>query len=150
MDEELRVLAEFTVPGRPRTKGSLKVITPRGQKPRLVEDHAHSAPWRKEIVRAIWNQVDRAWDAQPYEGAVFLTVTFLFERKGATALGMAFPMVNAGVNANGDVDKLLRNLQDAMEDAKLIKNDCQVCGVRMIKRWAEPAEAPGILCTVQT
>jgi hypothetical protein len=31
-------LAAFHVPGRARTKGSLKVITPRGQKPRLIED----------------------------------------------------------------------------------------------------------------
>ena len=78
------MIAQFSVVGRPRTKGSLKVITPRGRKPMLVEDHALSKPWRKMISRAIVAQMPMvrmpAWE--PLAAPVRINATFSFERLG--------------------------------------------------------------------
>jgi Holliday junction resolvase RusA-like endonuclease len=130
------ILAAFTVYGRARTKGSLKVITPRGQKPRLIEDHAHSKPWRKRIVEQL---VKGGHAGKHYEGAVEVGVTFVFERHGETSKQLPWPTLSAGVNAIGDLDKLLRNLLDALEDAKVIEDDKQVCSITTRKVWGKEA-----------
>ena len=130
-------LAEIWIPGRPRTKGSLKVITPRGQRPRLIEDHKHSKPWRVRMTNAI-RDADTSF-AEPYAGPVAVGATFVFERHGATAKTLAYPTLNAGVNACGDLDKLLRNLLDALQDAAVIVDDAQVCSVGTSKSWGGEA-----------
>lgn len=134
-------LASFHVAGRPRTKGSLKVITPRGRKPILIEDHAHSEPWRKRIKDAILNQ---CVIHEPCNRPVQVQATFYFERTGPSAAHMPWPVLNAGVNASGDLDKLLRNLLDAMTDSGLILDDCLVVSVYTSKRWATGDRVPGI------
>lgn len=136
------MIDELFVPGRPRTKGSLKVITPRGQKPRLIEDHKHSKPWRQHIAAHL-KQAGYAGIAYP--GPVTLYAGFIFERHGATAHRLTWPTLSAGVNAHGDLDKLLRNLLDALEDAQVILNDEQVCRVRTSKTFGSQA---GLLISV--
>ena len=131
--------------GRPRTKGSMKVITPRGRKPIMVEDHAHSEPWRKMIRAAILKQCP---EVQFGDRAVKVTAWFLFAQIGPTAQRLRWPVVNAGVNANGDIDKLTRNLLDAMKDAKLIDDDCYVIGLEVYKSWAAEDQPPGITARV--
>lgn len=135
----MSLLLEIFVPGRPRTKGSLKVITPRGRKPILIEDHKHSAPWRKAMAAEI-----RKAGVETQTDAVAITAMFLFERIGATAANLRWPTVNSGVNANGDIDKLIRNLLDAMQDSGLVKDDCQVVSESSTKRWALSSESPGL------
>jgi Holliday junction resolvase RusA-like endonuclease len=144
-------LARFQVVGRPRTKGSLKVITPRGRKPLLMEDHAHSAPWRKRIKSAIMAQVPAVTSAShiPYKLPVRVTASFTFERLGPSAQHLPWPVLNAGANANGDLDKLLRNLLDAMKDAKLIADDSLVVTLSATKQWAGAQELPGISVLVE-
>lgn len=134
-------LASFHVPGRPRTKGSLKVITPRGRKPILIEDHKHSEPWRKRIKAAIQSQ---CVITEPCARPVQVQATFYFERTGPSAQHLHWPVLNAGVNANGDLDKLLRNLLDAMTDSGLILDDCLVVSVHTSKRWATGGQIPGV------
>lgn len=131
----------FSVTGRPRTKGSLKVVTPRGRKPVLIEDHALSKPWRVKIVKAIKAQYP---DIQPTSCAVEVRVSFWFERNGPSARILPWPTLNAGVNAAGDIDKLLRNLLDALQDADVILDDCQVVEVRSVKEWA-PIDTPACM-----
>lgn len=130
------LLAEIWIPGRPRTKGSLKVITPRGQRPRLIEDHKHSKPWRLRMTGAIQ---DADPFASAYGGPVAVAASFVFERHGATAKTLPYPTLNSGVNACGDLDKLLRNLLDALQDAAVIVNDAQVCSVGTSKSWGGEA-----------
>lgn len=139
------LLAEMWIPGRPRTKGSLKVITPRGQRPRLIEDHKHSKPWRTKMTNAI-RDADTPF-AEPYAGPVAVAATFVFERHGVTAKTLPYPTLNAGVNACGDLDKLLRNLLDALQDAAVIVDDAQVCSVGTSKIWGGEA---GVRLTVGT
>ena len=131
------MIAQFRVDGRPRTKGSMKVITPRGRKPMLIEDHAHSLPWRKRIKSAIIAQVPHVTDSdhRPFALPVRVHATFFFERLGPSAQLLPWPVVNAGMNANGDLDKLLRNLLDAMKDARLIADDSLVVELAASKEW---------------
>lgn len=126
------MITRFEVHGRPRTKGSMKVITPRGRKPIMVEDHAHSEPWRKRIKAAIQAQCPGVI----HPGPVMVRANFSFDRIGPSAQALSWPVVNAGVNANGDLDKLTRNMLDAMQDAGLIVDDCMVVGLTVLKRWS--------------
>lgn len=146
------LLADFFVTGRPRTKGSLKVITPRGRKPILVEDHEHSKPWRIRMVNEIRMRVPGVArvDHAPYAGAVSVYACFYFEQTGDTALASLWPVVNGGVNANGDLDKLLRNLLDALKDARVIKDDSLVCEINARMRWVSEFEPrSGVQCLVR-
>lgn len=145
--DDTGILLAVFVPGHPRTKGSLKVITPRGKRPIMVEDHALSKPWRTKIRKTIHAECPayRKLGHVPEAGAVMVTLVFRFERP-ETGMGvdLPWPIINGGINANGDYDKLLRNVLDALQDAKVIKNDAQVVGSSGIKRWANPGEAAGV------
>lgn len=110
----------------------MKVITPRGRKPIMVEDHAHSEPWRKRIKAAILTQCPGV----RFAGPVMVRACFSFDRLGPSAQALSWPVVNAGVNANGDLDKLIRNLLDAMQDSGLLADDCMVVGLTVLKRWS--------------
>lgn len=139
-------LAAFRVDGRPRTKGSLKPITPRGQKTRLIEDHPHSKPWRIKIAKQLRSLLPYLADPKhtPHAGAVEIAVTFWFAQQGPTAKTLPFPTVNAGIYANGDIDKLERNLMDALKDARVIADDSLCVTMSSKKRWANAYAAPGI------
>lgn len=134
-------LATFHVPGRPRTKGSLKVITPRGRKPILIEDHAHSEPWRKRIKAAILAQCS---PIKTIAVPCAMRATFVFAQEGPSAQHLHWPVLNAGVNASGDLDKLLRNLLDAMQDSGLILDDCLVVQVSTLKTWEVEGITAGV------
>lgn len=150
MSLDLVPVIRFRVAGRPRTKGSMKVITPRGKKPIMVEDHSHSKPWRVKIRSEIFAQCPETRGAIPgttavYAGPVEVRATFVFQRTGPTAQTLDFPTLNSGVNANGDLDKLVRNLLDALKDAGVIVDDSQVITIRTAKIWGTEA---GLQCVV--
>lgn len=152
-DGALGSILSLFVQGRPRTKGSLKPIVDwKKRTVRLVEDHAHSAPWRKDmqrdIVRKIREGVIPGEKFEPYSGPIKVTATFYFERNGPTAQTLPFPTLNAGENANGDLDKLIRNLLDAMEGCGLIANDCMVVDLNVRKRWSPTNLPPGVQFSV--
>jgi Holliday junction resolvase RusA-like endonuclease len=134
-------LASFHVAGRPRPKGSMKVISRRGARPVMGEDNPFSGPWRHRMAEAIRAQCVYS---EPCTRAVQVHATFYFERVGPTAQLLSWPIIRAGANANADIDKLLRNLHDAMEDSKLIENDCQIVSVHTSKRWATDGQLPGV------
>lgn len=138
-------MVTFHVDGRPRTKGSLKVITPRGRKPVMVEDHALSGPWRKRIESAIKTQVPGV----RFVGPVVVVAEFVFPRSGPSAQILPWPIVNAGINAIGDLDKLIRNLLDAMQGCKLIVDDCMVVRLETVKRWVVEDDIPGLNVRVE-
>lgn len=151
--DSARTVLALWVPGRSRTKGSLKPISRPGQRVRLIEDHRHSAPWREAIRRALVKEVlaryGRGW--VPIAYPVLVDTIFHFERLGPVAQTMAYPCVNAGVNANGDEDKLRRNVLDALEGSGVLANDCWVVGSVTAgprKVWAGEYGA-GVQITVQ-
>jgi hypothetical protein len=145
------VVARFRVTGRPRTKGSMKVITPRGRKPIMVEGHQHSAPWRKAVRDAALAADPRLRFAThlPEKLPVVVELMFWFARP-ETGAGtfLPWPVLNSGVNASGDLDKLVRNVLDALKDARVIADDCLVVQVTASKRWAPDYLEPGVNVTV--
>jgi Holliday junction resolvase RusA-like endonuclease len=135
-------LLRVFVPGHARSKGSLKpVVDWRRRKVWLEEQVSLSKPWRKTVqayvVRQVWKDRpvlvagEESW--KPYPGPVAVSVDFVFERpKSGQGLTDRFPIVSAGPNAIGDLDKLIRNILDALQvqsGAGLITNDAHVCKI---------------------
>jgi Holliday junction resolvase RusA-like endonuclease len=127
----------ITVPGTPATKGSLKCVAPhaRGQRAQLVEELKASKPWRDKLAGWLtlkYPAGQRADKRQPL-GA---ELTFTLDRpkahygtgRNATTLKPSAPAYPTG-HDTGDADKLLRLALDAMQDAELMPDDCQIVEV---------------------
>lgn len=158
------MLLKVFVPGHARTKGSLKpVVDWRRRKVWLEEQVTLSKPWRRTVQAAVVRQVrediassdlyaeamrtGEGGNWQPYPGPVLVAVDFTFERpKSGQGLTDRFPVVGAGPNAIGDLDKLIRNILDALQvesGAGLITNDSNVVQIKSRKLYSvgEPAGA---------
>lgn len=144
------LLLRVFVPGRPRTKGSLKPILVRGAGGRvrasLTENNPESTAWKKTMMRALAAQ----WRGLPHNGPVEVHAFFRFQQQPAVG-GGAVPS-QAGewptAVAIGDVDKLWRNVLDALTQAHVLADDSLVIGGMPYKRWCRPGEKPGVLIVV--
>ena len=158
------MLLKVFVPGHARSKGSLKpVVDWRRRKVWLEEQVTLSKPWRKTVQAAVVREVrektpvlamgsDGIWKAYP--GPVAVSLDFAFERpKTGIGAGLRFPVVAAGPNAIGDLDKLIRNILDALQvqsGAGLITNDANVVGIHANKTYAQEGERAGVHILVET
>lgn len=137
------------VPGRPRTKGSLKPVHVRTGagtcKVGLVESGEFSVAWKKTMIRAIREQAICA----RWPGAVWVSLMFIFDREGdsqgdGSGLGPLYPTGRQ----YGDVDKLERNALDALTQSGLILDDSLVVDGRRAKRFTAAKllgdEVPGV------
>jgi Holliday junction resolvase RusA-like endonuclease len=139
------VIGRFFVAGRPRTKGSLTPQMSRGAggkiRVHLVESGEYAVPWKRTMIDAIRFQCFGSLRAQQgaamFTGPVEVSATFVFaQQEGAghevwpshrTPYPTAIDI--------GDLDKLLRNLLDALTQSGLIKDDSQVARIVSDKRW---------------
>lgn len=126
-----RVLLEFFVPLRPRTKGSLRpvAVTNRaGQLQRVfLKEQIEAGPaWRERCASEAQDALGRltpegvAPAGFPYVGPVSVTTVFHFRR---------YPSDDEPYPTKryyGDADKLVRNAWDALTDAGVIKDDSLV------------------------
>ena len=135
------------VPGRPRTKGSLRpvhVMLGRGLcKVSLTEDGEFATPWKNTMIAGI----RAACVCARWPGPVRVDTTFIFEKLCAPdldALLWPWPTREKGAYAHGDEDKLRRNALDALTQSGLIKDDSQVVGGLNMKRWAVMDERAGV------
>lgn len=155
------ILVNLWVPGRPRPKGSLKNVAKRGQPARLVEEVEGSEAWKRRVRNAVVRHV-RGDDAVLRVGkweAVTLPVEvdalFCFTPPADPANG------EHPIGMEGDLDKLIRNVGDALTESGLIKDDRQIVCWRALKRFtrvpldtvdgAETLQAPyaeGLLLSV--
>lgn len=139
----------ITVPGQPKPKGSLRCVGRPGQGHQLIEDNKAAGPWRREVVG--WLKKHGADHAaikgQPLGAEISFTVPrpkshYRTHRNPATGVvehtttikpsyADAWP-VNRGTY---DVDKLLRLILDALQDAALMPDDAAVCDVTTRKRF---------------
>jgi len=151
LEPELKL--SLWVEGRPRTKGSMKCLGARvnGKKHTMVEDHATSKPWRIRMTNEIVREVRRAGVKNwvPYSGGLAVRADFRYERLGPSAQLSPWPIINGGIYANGDLDKLLRNLLDALQGSGLIKDDCLVVRLSSTKQWSAPGMPPGVQFSVE-
>lgn len=145
------------VPGVPRSKGSLKPQQRRGGGGRLtggvrLVDSPQSKLWRRTMALAF----REAWGgAEPILGPVAVSAVFYFDRNdyvvAADSLWPDHPHI-------GDLDKLCRNLLDALQvddtgegnGAGIIADDRQVVKFAepTMKLWASPGEVAGVAVEV--
>lgn len=173
------VVARLFVPGRPRTKGSLKPMHIPGKNGRgctvgLTEDHALSTPWKNEMIKVIrcelgikgaYRMEQRGkkrvkvfvrTDAAPYPEPVEVHAFFRFERDLSVAMGTRGHVVPSHStpwptdDGIGDEDKLRRNVLDALTQSGLILDDRMVIGGGNWKRWVEPGERSGVAILVRS
>lgn len=138
LDRELVI----TIPGDPAPKGSLKCIGRRGRVAHnLVEDNEKSTPWREKIVWLLKSKRGR-WTPAAHHQPIAAEVTFTLARppsqygqgrnsKRVLPSAPAYPTAKG----TGDVDKLLRLVLDALEDAGVLDNDAQIIEVTTRKEY---------------
>lgn len=152
-----RVLAWAWIPGHPRTKGSLDPRKGGG-----LTDSPASRRWRAQMVQAV-RAARSAGRGAPETALGPIGIEALcFEPQGAAeALVLEeteVPVATARNTANGDLDKLLRNLLDALaadlksgdrrKGADVFRDDCQVVEIRTRKLIEVGDFGPGILVRV--
>lgn len=112
------------VAGIPRPKGSMRVVDRQGH---MQEDNPRSKPWRQQVVSHLERFTNFGNDEAggfPIPGPVEVRLVFMFDRPKSSKNDHPVTM------SVGDVDKLSRNILDAMQDAKVYHNDSQV--IRLI------------------
>ncbi len=135
--------------GRPRTKGSMKPVhrklAPGRCAVSLAESGEYSVAWKRTMIAAVKAS---GVPLERYEGAVNVHCEFRFERLIAADWELPWPTRLSGAWAHGDVDKLVRNVYDALTQSGLILDDSLIVGGLARKRWAGPNENPGVTIRV--
>jgi Holliday junction resolvase RusA-like endonuclease len=155
-----RVLAWAWVPGQPRTKGSLDLRRGGG-----MTDSAASRRWRSQIVQTVRVARSGSPSAPNVSMAAISVEALCFVPESAaeaidsgSGAGLATEAAIRESPTNGDLDKLARNLLDALavdlvhndqrKGADVYRNDCQVTDIRFRKLVALPEYGVGILFRV--
>ena len=117
------MIDDLWIPGNPKTKGSLDVVNAGGPGRRpVLTDSPVSKRWRQLMAYAVGaHAIARDNEGQalgwPLDGAVWVSAVFhLRAGKDGTVTGSRV----------GDLDKLARNLLDALQDAGVYADDTQV------------------------
>jgi Holliday junction resolvase RusA-like endonuclease len=131
---------QFIVLGVPKAKGSMKHVG----HGRMIEQLAGSKPWREAVKWAALEAIAaREGTGEPFatlSGPVVVDVVFSFAKpKSAPKTRRIWPTTRS----SGDVDKLLRNVLDALVDAAVMGDDSQV--VRAVPEKAFVGEHPAAL-----
>jgi Holliday junction resolvase RusA-like endonuclease len=159
MSEQREVVRIF-IPGRARTKGSLKVIHIRGRagakcNAYLTEDHSTSKPWMRDMIVALKRERDGSVPcAEPVEVHLF----FKFQRGAETTSprrsgNQIWPSHDTDWPTAvdiGDEDKLRRNVLDALTQSGVLADDRLSVGGMNYKRWCVAGEQPGVQIVVLT
>lgn len=141
-----RILALFRVDGRARTKGSLKVycMKNRAHSVKVEEEVAESKRWRRAVALAAQAQSREVWGTPTlgHAGPVEVRLAVYLPRQLSVAKGQEGTVVPSHSTdfptdiKLGDVDKLARNIGDALTDSRLILDDSQITDFLVAKRWA--------------
>jgi Holliday junction resolvase RusA-like endonuclease len=123
----------FTALGVPKAKGSMRHVG----NSRMIEQLAGSKPWRETVKSAAVDAVNaREGTGDPFatlSGPVVVDAVFTFAKpKSAPKRRRIWPITRS----SGDVDKLARNLLDALVDAWVLADDSQVVDLRARKVYA--------------
>lgn len=144
----------FKVDGKPRPKGSMKCMggAP-GRRHVMREEVEQSTPWKLHVIREIRarfgiepikrGNVVTGWEKgwRPWAKPVTVTAVFSFwPEVGWESHSGAWP----DASDIGDLDKLCRNLGDALEQSGLILNDRQIVHWNAWKRWCPEGEGPSM------
>ncbi len=143
MTEIPQVIIQTWVGGRPRTKGSMKAYCSRGRDHKLVwkEQVTDSRAWRMKVAanvqgmaRSLYGQ-DLKLDV-PLE----LRAVYWFRPEDEDLPDGARPTAMTV----GDLDKLDRNILDALTSSGVIKDDRFIVRIMSEKRWARNGGPGGV------
>lgn len=149
------ILANLTVAGRARTKGSLDFVRRANGSSYVKENNPLSKPWRALVARAAREyQLAEFGSLLRHEGPVEVRCVFFLPREESVNGG---PVPSSATEwpvsiTTGDTDKLLRNVGDALltparkADAPytsaLLKDDSQIVRWHGLKIWVDEGEEP--------
>jgi Holliday junction resolvase RusA-like endonuclease len=131
----------FVVYGTPATKGSMKAVPIGRGRHAVVESHTTAKPWREAVKSAARDAMaELEGTGDPFatlSGPVEVDVVYSFRKpKSAPRRRRIWPITRS----SGDVDKLARNVLDALVDVGVMGDDSQV--VRLVGEKAYCGEAP--------
>lgn len=136
----------IVIPGDPAGKGSLRCVGKRGKVNHvLLEASEKSGPWRKKVADACSRYLMPTYAAAPGQ-PIAAELTFTLQRpqshtgtgRNAGVLKASAPVFPVGHNT-GDLDKLVRLLLDALQDATVLPDDCAVVDIVTRKVFTSPA-----------
>lgn len=147
-----QLLLEFWVPGFARPKGSLNGTSRIGStKVRMVEQVDPEGVWRKRCLKFARAAATAQGVAVPFTDApAGMSVLFLFERPDNPMFDMP------ATTSVGDVDKLARNMFDALTPRKahissrVLHDDSRFVNLLAHKDWVAPGEEPGAFVQIFT
>lgn len=121
------VLIRFSVPGKPATKGSVKLGVSHAGKPYLRQANANERSWRHSVgFAALAGMRAAGIPGSKIEGAVSVHITCYFVRPESA--DRDHPHVKP------DVDKITRSALDALTGI-VYRDDAQVTELRIKKRY---------------
>ena len=133
----MSAILTFVTHGHPKPKGSMRHVG----NGRMIEQVAGSREWKAMVTLAAAAERDKVdWETLE-KVPVEIDIAFIVTR----------PKTNRNTEpitrSSGDVDKLCRNVLDALANAWIIRDDSQVTRLRATKEYGE---TPGARITVQT
>ena len=135
---------DLYLPGQAKTKGSLKPVG----NGRMIEGNVDSKTWREKIANAIHDRIrcccddqncDKLIEGYPMSGALAMHLLVTCPRPKSLPKKVTEPITRS----SGDLDKLIRNVFDALKDAGAINDDAQFVEEWTRKSFAEPGRVPG-------
>lgn len=132
----MRLFYATFVPGWPKTKGSVEAIPRRGGKGTYVRQSVQGST---EWARLVEDHVKRTFGGtgRPKRTGVGVRVVLTYWLP-------CYPdqLILKGARGNGDIDKLERNVLDALTRGGAYGDDAQVVGVTQTKESAFAAKRP--------
>jgi len=124
-------LVRVWCPGRPKTKGSMRVANARTGA--MAQAVVGSSRWAQLMTKAL---VQARRQPEPYAGPVRIVCVF------------AMPVDNVATGRPGDLDKLIRNVWDACTKARIWADDVQAVESAERKIGVGPAGECGVYVVV--
>lgn len=160
------IIVDVFVPGAAKTKGSMEVRN--GRTGAMKESVAGSSRWRALMAQAVRDDIARRWAGSlalaqassvlPYPGAVSVTVEAYLTPPLLGQIGSGRPWSWSIWTRAGDLDKLVRNVLDALGSTSrnpkynggAIVDDNLVCRIAAWKHVADDRHPAGVRITVET
>jgi Holliday junction resolvase RusA-like endonuclease len=139
LDRAIPAPLTFSVEHKPSPKGSLAPKGRIGQRVRLVEQVAGSKPFRVAVAYAARRAV-AGRPGYPLVGPVEVHLVFAFDKPASYPKRRRCWPITRG---SGDLDKLERNVLDALTDAGVVGDDSQVCRLVADKDYVGHGVAAG-------
>jgi Holliday junction resolvase RusA-like endonuclease len=132
------------IPGLPKPKGSMKCVGARGRIKHVLVEQVDNKAWRKQVTAA-----GLLLPVRDLGGPIAITVTFTLPRppshygtgRNAHRLKPDAPTWPHH-HGTGDLDKLMRLIADALEDARVFHNDAQIVHGDVWKCYPDTRDCP--------